>query len=73
MLGSPSEELPEGHAASPDYMRRAAQNEGPVAGGAEHLLLLYVSEIQMVPPVCQRQISDRLPPGCSDFKEAMKG
>lgn len=30
--------------------------EGPVAGGAEHLLLLHISEIQMVSSVCQSQL-----------------
>lgn len=73
VLGSHLEEPPEGYAASTDRVRRAARSEGPVAGGAEHLLLLHVSEIQMVPPGCYSQVSDRLPPGCSDFKEAMKG
>jgi len=73
MLESRLEELPEVYPVSTDYMIRAAQSEGPVVGGAEHLLLLHVSEIQMVPCVCQSLVSDKLPPGCFGFKEDMKG
>lgn len=53
-------------------VRGAAQSEGPGAGGAEHLLLLHVSEIHKVSPACQSQLLDRLLPRSSNFKEAMK-
>lgn len=51
-LGEPLE----GYAGPTDCVRGAAWSEGPVAGGAEHLLLLHISEFQMVSPVCQSQL-----------------